>query len=393
LDTVRRSTAALLHSLEKDKPDGQAARLLRDEEVPVLRKLAAARQRLEERDRRCHYCELFYGTRSDDTKTRIPIVVTHAAHVEANFDPATNISRAEIRKYTLLVPASVALRAVAYAHPLNWPKGAPKLFKSCNGVAGPVHGSLRKVLPADWLGSIVSDGTARIEENTTFQWNEVASLDVDNIITIRQNEGDDSLGDARLLSEELEANGRQRLKLAYRYFLDDCIAVNLGLGPQHGGIDVDCGIYEGKAQDALTIENADVSHLTPRDVYLLTHPESVDDDVPPVRRVDEPDEARKAVLARAREAQEIWGEAAWLLTVTASKQLRFTAPGITPVDLWATLTWMAPALLFTFIHQAVCMAPEEDIGAWIRKRGPVAPPRGNQQSEPPHAPRYAERRT
>jgi hypothetical protein len=52
-----------------------------------------------------------------------------------------------------------------------------------------------------------------------------------------------------------------------------------------------------------------------------------------------------------------WGELPWLVTITTSKRLRYTAPGDTPLSLWAALTWMAPAQLFVFINRVVSQTP------------------------------------
>jgi hypothetical protein len=74
------------------------------------------------------------------------------------------------------------------------------------------------------------------------------------------------------------------------------------------------------------------------------------------------DEAPVEDIAAAVKALVMSLERAWpqdkfdLLTLTFSKQLHFTVPEYSPIELWHLLTWMAPATLFVFLN-AVCEAP------------------------------------
>jgi hypothetical protein len=62
------------------------------------------------------------------------------------------------------------------------------------------------------------------------------------------------------------------------------------------------------------------------------------------------------------------GETFSLLTVSASKRLHFTLPENGPVELWFFLTWMAPAILFTFLSRAICHSPHELLQQYRQER-------------------------
>jgi hypothetical protein len=65
-----------------------------------------------------------------------------------------------------------------------------------------------------------------------------------------------------------------------------------------------------------------------------------------------------AVKYFAQTLQRLWRDKdPWLVTISASKMLRYTRPRNGPAELWSILSWMAPAILFTFINRAVCQLP------------------------------------
>ena len=115
------------------------------------------------------------------------------------------------------------------------------------------------------------------------------------------------------------------------------------------------------------VAEADVKGMTVRDVLMIQSesaaltgndwPALTDDMKAKLKDTAAPRDAIDAIRELATNLKARWdGEDPWLVTVTANKSLRFTAPGNAPVEVWATLTWMAPALLFSFLNRAVCQA-------------------------------------
>jgi hypothetical protein len=61
-----------------------------------------------------------------------------------------------------------------------------------------------------------------------------------------------------------------------------------------------------------------------------------------------------ALRQRGEELSLAWEEPAFLVTISASKKLRYTRLQNSPDELRAFLNWTSPALLFVFINRSVC---------------------------------------
>lgn len=71
-------------------------------------------------------------------------------------------------------------------------------------------------------------------------------------------------------------------------------------------------------------------------------------------------EVKAAVLNAGNRLATMWGKDVgefYVVNVSASKRLHFTIPENSPIELWHLLTWTGPAFLFTFLNNAICLAP------------------------------------
>jgi hypothetical protein len=142
---------------------------------------------------------------------------------------------------------------------------------------------------------------------------------------------------------------------------------------RNGGLDVDDGRFDGSAIHYTQISPQLVEHLQRSDflhlavgllrrypnaqspmnllqLVLKVFPEEGDETSPETKRI--------LVMNIGVVLTELWnGQEPWLLTVSASKRLRYSYPRDGQSDLWSLLTWMAPAFLFTFINRSVCQLP------------------------------------
>jgi hypothetical protein len=354
---ARIAAASLLYTVEK-KPGGYAERLLRPEERDVLRAVHRERDRgPKKKDTRCRYCHLssalynrsLYANAAggyDPHASQKFVVVRHSATVKPSFDPETYVSSARIDNYQVLLPKELAIALVNRSHPLSWHKAAPKLFL-VSVPAAPTRTSWRQapeIPPDKWQADAGKE--AFLYERVAWAFSSDAMSQIDNAIRISN------------LKPEQDAHS---CSLSFDYDLQSCLDSNFAIIQEPGGLDLDGGFSDSRACHPDAIKVADLKGMTKRDrVQLDLAPN--DDQVVPSDAPDslalsekELEEVVKELQKMARDlggADDPW----WLVTISASKELRFTAPGNTPVDLWGTLTYLGPALVFTFVNRAVCQA-------------------------------------
>jgi hypothetical protein len=284
------------------------------------------------------------------------LVVNRSAQIISDFDPGgTNISSAKIENYQVLLPRQRALEVLERSHPLNWHDAAPDIFES----VGPATRTAQRRWVADpepdpiaWEKNAQEKGQGIIYEVAVWPWSESVTLRVENAIKIDKFKND------------LAGEGGLEKHLSYEYSLESCVRSDYGVITEDlSGLDIDEGTFDGKAAAVDSLPDSHVSHLTVADLRDLVEsqglrtvvPEDLKDDV----KQKETDRRVGVAKAIVREmSQQTATEDPWLLTITASKRLRYTVPQYAPVELWATLTWVAPALLFVFLNRAVCQIPQ-----------------------------------
>jgi len=386
----------------------------------------------------CRYCTLFHDLAHAGTEPEIE-VVNHGARIVADFDPETNISYAGIDNYQLFVPERLALLALERSHPFSWKAEAPDLFERIAAAKSSGEKPHRKwhedeTVSRETWSSRAARQTEYLYEAARMPWNEQISSRVENVLRI------DDFADTFRSAEELgtfldgfkfdAARDKVRLTegvkafsrgirsaasprpfkgsscagariLSYRYALQSCQRSSYGLAwEEYSGLNVDDGGFHGSAIHFENIKPVHTAHLTQTDVVHLAHAldrrasqaqgqavleartaheellrmaHEIDGAEGPKHRA----EVHAAVRRAAEGLRSLWNEEPWLLTIAASKRLRYTVPMNGPVELWATLTWMAPALLFSFMNRAVCQLPH----FLIRKGGYGTLPR---ETYPPH---------
>jgi hypothetical protein len=363
----------------------------------------------------CRYCGVFQELMHPKP---VPIeVLNHAARINSDFNPETNISEAGIVDFQLLVPQKTATRALEQSHPLLWEKTAEKMFeKSRPAETSPSERPFVQWHPAEqfdinaWSEKAFSSEKAigYLYERAKHPWNEQITAVIDNVFritdfanvtvdasTIATKSSPGTIKDhvrqvARRLRKGGPGHGRPKCNpisaqrppqiatekaslLSYGYELESCIESNFGLGLRNGGLDVDDGRFDGSAIHYTQISPQLVEHLQRSDflhlavgllrrypnaqspmnllqLVLKVFPEEGDETSPETKRI--------LVMNIGVVLTELWnGQEPWLLTVSASKRLRYSYPRDGQSDLWSLLTWMAPAFLFTFINRSVCQLP------------------------------------
>jgi hypothetical protein len=382
----RLSSAALLYSADK-KNASQPARLLRGSELGILDKIHKARQDHFKTDRSCPHCRLLFGSfYSNQNKLPPIVVVNHSARVDARFDPDTNISTAEIEDFQVIVPERVVQQMIGLSHPLHWADPVGSLFRRTEAVdvdGRQLNGPQPASEAAEKQWEALAKNEAFILEDVALPLNESLGANVENIIAIRDFK-------------------RAENFLSYDYALERCVKSNFGIAWEQSGLDVDGGVYKGRAvklseicsQIGSTISSQTSNGLrvkmTRRDML-----EMMARLVPPGQDSQwtdqlytgwsEPGDAYKddkvneaEILSTLLQVGDAL-DAAWphlgpfyLLNITASKEIHFTVPENGPIELWHILTWTAPAFLFTFLNRAVCLAPHLLIDAMLNP-----PPKGN----------------
>jgi hypothetical protein len=386
---ARLSAAALVYSANKNAV--QSEKILHERERKVLRKVDAETQRHRDTDRSCPHCRLLYGSTYEDQKRwrKMPpiAVVNHSARVNLQFDPETNISRADITRFQVVVPQRVATTLIRLSHPLHWADTPGDLFQKSD----PVDGDGRPVDKAGGPGVVKAEweksarDQAFVLEDVVWPLNEDIRANSENIITIlkfRRGNGDSSL--------------------SYDYSLQRCVRSNFGIAWEPSGLDLDGGDFAafsaplGLLADAVVAAQAFPDEMVMRrDVLSLraTHDSAVSDTLYEGWSDDNPKnpknpntpkslpdlverrEILKELQTLNEKLEQRWPELApfHLLTVSASKELHFTIPENSPIELWHTLTWTAPAILFMFLNQAVCLAPHVLLDGVVE---PVQNPKG-----------------
>jgi hypothetical protein len=374
---ARLSAAALVYSVNK-KDRTQTDKVLRDDERGVVDTLhlSTAQQKT---DRSCPHCHMLLSTlygKSPRWRAFPPIaVVNHQAKVAISFDPETNISEASIKNFQVIVPKAVATKLISLSHPLHWAQTAGAMFRrsdpvEADGSQGEEFRGDRKQVEERWEERARSTGEAFIFEDVGWPVNEQLSADSENVIRIFDftREGD--------------------LSLDYKYSLERCIRTNFGIAWEPSGLDIDGGEFSARAVpldtlSAFTIGSqykADdrLPRVTRRDIYALEAQQNASIYETLAQGWSVPDSqvgdvVEKLPLFAKRLAAE-WPDLApfYLLDVSASKEIHFTIPEVSPIDLWQNLTYTAPAILFTFLNRAVCHAPHLLLEGHVDQGGGVS---------------------
>jgi hypothetical protein len=405
---VARATAAALHYSLAKRRTGLTERLLNPEghkhlahveQLGSHREHAAAKsQRLrqarrEKGDRTCRYCTLFNAMLYGSDPAKHPIeVVNHSAHVRASFDPDSNVSSAGIGvdgdddpPFQVLVPEQVARAMIRLAHPLAWPFAAPDLFQETRQVRrkGNYWDIDRSMLDLTqrrdaWLNAA---GPRYLYELVSWPWNEQSRAEIENVLRV---------DNFKCLEN------RDEVAMSYHYSLEECRQTSFGLGIERSGLDIDAGEYQGTAKRVFRegkglLEKKDIEHVSRRDLvhmrlvdqYPSQHESRsrtpVESHVQQLARGWDPshetlnDSVVDLVVDRARSLSDTWKGAGdyWLVSLRASKRLRFTTPVDGPPELWALLTWSAPALLFVFINRGTLQLPHFLADSLLGGREPV----------------------
>lgn len=292
----------------------------------------------------CRHCSTSHRLQYPDAPPHA-VMVNHGARIETDFDADSNISRAAITDFQMFVRGqALARQVIRMAHPLRWKEASPMFERADPAVRRPTNHGVGWSAPIlDSVGRELAIAEWRerhegyVYENVGWSWNEFFGSKAENIIHIT-NLDDDSQG----------------LTLNFDYALEKCLITNFGVAWERGGLDVDSGSYRGRitAHDAL--EASDVPANAPDgypheevDAQTVARERRLDDDQRIQRRL-------KALRALGGQLSKQWGEKAHLVTISASKQLRYTRMRNSPDELRAFLNWTSPALLFVFINRSVC---------------------------------------
>jgi hypothetical protein len=379
LQVARVTTASLLYAL---KTDGYCERILRPAERVELETLTRT---LEDEhvsrdgrakiggvggaDRSCLYCRLFHKALYRDHRVPRALVVNHRAHVTTDFDPDTNISEAGITGYQVLVPEDAAVAMVAAYHPLRWQANAGEIFQQTDEVFAPSPGKLWQI-PEPVTGSVRDEVIARwkrepehyLYEDVQMPWNGQAKSEIRNVLKIRA-------------FRDESADGYRAL--AFRFALESCLESNFGIRLERGGLDIDGGRHSGEAErwPEKGLPKT-LGKLSVRDLAHLRHLANIDPRLSVTEQSDDsPTESEKldtltSVVGKLRRE---WRQQPWLVSISTSKRLRYTAPVDMPLALWTALTWMAPAQLFVFINRVVTEAHVQGYGFASGAQCPSAP--------------------
>jgi hypothetical protein len=280
----------------------------------------------------------------------------------------------------MIVPKMIAERMIDLAHPLHWSKAPGAFFRETVPVEsdGTRLDDVNNKMAAERAWQRTAEQQAFIFEDVVFPINEDISAEIQNILAV---------------SGFRASKDEKRLALRYDYALRRCVRSNFGIVWERSGLDIDGGTYDALAipiahlsSDCVTLADKaeqgkiplgtddaqprnitelrsgpwaspeDVKATTKLDPYSRTRVDSVEEPLAAIRRV-----------ARQLETTTSLGEF-YLVNVTASKTLHFTIPANGPIELWHLLTLTAPAFLFTFLNQAICLGPHILFDALIAAR-------------------------
>jgi hypothetical protein len=422
----RLSAAAGLKTLEResayDLRPGLASNLISPPEKAKLKDRHAQVVQSSPREREgiiCRYCALFDALFLDGEPPKI-IVVNHDAGIDVDFNVESNISKASITNYQLLLPKQYALKAINGTHPLRWDHSAKEFFEETT-LAVPEgsrphrswkchsEGRSDPDQTQHWqqqaAAAIDEDGDGgHLYERAVWPWNTRLTTRVENVLKIRNfanikvptEEMNRELGGVKdqvaakkAFRRSKRAESQIRVEdpceglddkeariLHYEYSLESCIRSNYGIGwEDYNGLNVDDGEVSNTAVHWTQLRPHHVANLKPEALEhlylsLLRTAECVGGGPDLVKEVE-----ARATVARAgglgdaaatvcqhlqwiaARLEELWGDEFWFLDVSANKALRFSLPFNGPVETWSALTWMAPAILFTFLNGAVCQLP------------------------------------
>ena len=413
---ARLSSAALVYSVDKQR-ESLPARLLYGWERQRLSEMHERRQQHRQQDRSCPHCQLLHETLYTPAKKPPVAVVNHSAHVQLEFDPEMNISEARIENFQVIVPSTVAQQILHFSHPLRWADPPGTLFQRCFPVAedGTRPSRLRGA-PDTLEKAWTQEPRKFIFEDVSWPINEDLSTAAENIIEIRDFQ---------------ESAGF----LSYNYRLRRCLRTNFGVAWEPSGLDVDGGHYEAFAvpladltsdlRSGKTLSGNRssgpghrvtelVTRLKKRDIWQLKafyqrdgyedlyNGTFVEHSRPrkaatPYREPglragaaeqnqQQAEQATPAEIARTFNFVNDQLKSEWdgltpfsLVNISASKRLHYTRPENSPPELWHVLTWIAPAVLFTFLNNAIALAPHVLVDALVKARNGGVP-HGSKQS-------------
>lgn len=293
----------------------------------------------------CRHCSTAQGLQAPDAPPRA-LMVNHGARIETNFDADSNISSASISDFQMFVRGKpLAQKVIQMAHPLRWTEAASPMFQRSDpalrrpasrggGWSSPaLTAAERDAAIAEWRAR----GEGYVYENVGWAWNEFFGSKAENIIRIFNV---DDAGDGT--------------RMNFDYTLEKCLITNFGVAWERGGLDVDSGHYRGRVSAHAALTLADVPANAPAGYPAQEVDEAT---VAQERRLDEVELSRRRLAALrqlGRQLSDEWGETAYLVTISASKKLRYTRMRNSPDELRAFLNWTSPALLFVFINRSVC---------------------------------------
>jgi len=414
---VARATAAAIHySLAKRRThltaqllDGEGQKLLKEleehqeKQQPKQQRRTRSPQR-QKANRTCRYCTLFNAMLYGSDPNNHPFeIVNHSAHVRASFDPDVNVASAGIGvdgdedpPFQVLVPEHIAKEMVRLAHPLAWPLSAPDLFQETAQVrrkTGRWEIDRTTRDPVQRVRAWQAEPDPRyLYEWVVWPWNDESKAQIENVLRV----------DGFAHSDKTD-----EVSMHYEYSLEECQQTSFGLGIERSGLDIDAGEYHGVAKrvfrgDEVLINAEDVRHLTRRDLVhmdlvgayqQLSSKHGTGKKVTTTRHLQElaqgwsstensldPDVTRRVLAARARGLSEAWqgrmrgNTDYWLVSLGATKRLRFMTPVEGPPELWAALPWTAPALLFMFINRGTCQLPHFLLDSVLQGKEPLLRP-------------------
>jgi hypothetical protein len=285
----------------------------------------------------CRFCEVAAAVSPDDVDSSWSPPLNHGARINTSFDHDTNVSRASVTGFQMFASnREQAQKLLDLAHPFHWTQADGSLFKE--SIAAKLQPKPRWVRAkeqtrADWRAK----KQGYLYESVSWAWNEFVSASVENILRITS------------LTDEVQRKAGP-VELSYQYALEQCLGSNFGVAFESGGLDVDNGGYAGRA---VAIDN-----ITERDVPIGAEYHLGMND-----KAEEPKGTLGRLRGLAKRFQETSGKAAangdgpYLVTLEASKALRYTMPKNGPDEFRAVLNWTSPALLFTFLSLSICQPP------------------------------------
>jgi hypothetical protein len=355
-------------------------------------------------------------------------ILNHAARVNIQFDPETYISSAKISDFMILVPDGIARAMLRLSHPLLWAESPEGLFRrsdpvESNGkrydpetVKDPALEWQRRTREGQPRNGGKPDKDVFIYEDVAWPINQDLSADSENIIRITNFDAQGRGVDAGDLGQ------LQLDRLSYEYSLERCVRTNFGTAWEPSGLDIDGGQYSGRivrlgeVHDALRWEGPDAAdtddqkrhkdetwpkYLAKRNVVEMRAaaaakgndhnweallekvnleskkewlkgenwaPRPYEQLIHGLNGMEDRIESAEfagSIDCLGNTLQDTWKQDFVLVTISASKELHFTLPENSPMALWQSLTWTAPAFLFTFLNAAVCQTPHLLIQQWM----------------------------